>query len=84
MRRGRSISVLLVVLLISGCSTTMTNAVGETRTCSTVGAGLFAGGAWCQGKEACIILGSVIGAVTIATAGYYQWCVYRAHQDGYA
>jgi len=79
----RTLPVLLAALLIAGCSTTMTNVVGDTRTCSTLGAELLVGGAWCQGKEGCIILGSIIGAATIATVGYYQWCVYRAHQDGY-
>lgn len=71
---------LILLLLFSGCATTMTNAVGETRTCAVPGGSFLAA---CAGKESCLIVGAVIGAIVLATAGFYAYCVHRAHQDGF-
>jgi len=71
---------LIALLLLTGCSTTLTNVVGQTRTCEVPGAAVLAA---CTDGRSCLILGAVIGAVALTTAGFYAYCIHRAHEEGY-
>jgi len=73
--------LLLLLLLTTGCARTLTNVVGEQRTC-LVPADLTST-VICSGREGCGIAAALVGLVALAALAAYGACIHQAHEEGF-
>jgi hypothetical protein len=78
----RTIALFLILILFTpGCAKTMTNVVGDQRTCKVenVMQSVYV----CSGREACGLLGGVALIFALISVAAYHACVYQAHEEGF-
>ena len=77
----RTLALLLLLLFLPGCAKTLTNVVGDQRTCKVEN--MTAQVYICSGRDACGALGAVALLFTLIAVGAYHACVHQAHEEGY-